>query len=284
MIKGIQLHYDKFFEDSIHDAASAGFQYVSIAFCSDMAIDALTSDDYEDLAEKIDSILKQRGLICIQSHLPYYNLTVSAEKLDDRMELAIKRCIKISAKLGAQWTVYHPRSYIEDGIYYSDKALEINLKVIRDYANIAQECEISLALENLLWLPTMPKFNFYVNKPWELIELVDKLNHPAISICWDFGHANLASYWLNYDHAEAIRSLGKRLSCTHVHNNSVHYDNHLPPSIGDIKWDKLLPIMKEIGYEGAYMLEPVEINDETRESYFVHLYQCMKKLERILEQ
>ena len=61
--------------------------------------DIFESDEaWEKAPDHINGILDKYGLKCIQSHLPYYELTISAEELDDHMEKAMKNLTDLMNK------------------------------------------------------------------------------------------------------------------------------------------------------------------------------------------
>ncbi|MBO5369797.1 MAG: sugar phosphate isomerase/epimerase [Clostridia bacterium] len=55
------------------------------------------------------------------------------------------------------------------------------------------------------------------------MELCDSFESENIGICWDFGHAHLASV----DQLRGLQTVGKRLVCTHIHDNFGNGDDHL---------------------------------------------------------
>ena len=122
-----QIQNNCVMEQTFGYVKKAGFKYVSMGFGSSKA--DFIRDDWEDFVEHITNRLEENGLSCVQTHLPYYDLLLSSEILDDEMELAIKRCIRASAMLGAKVCVYHPRSSLTRD--FSVKAsLADNIKVI----------------------------------------------------------------------------------------------------------------------------------------------------------
>ena len=274
MIKAIQIQHDGAMEKMFGYAAKSGFKYVSLGFGSTKAFH---KDDWEETVAHIKSELEENGLVCVQTHLPYYDLRISSEILDDEMEEAIKRCIKASAMLGAKVCVYHPRSAVSKN-YSSTASLQDNKKVITGYNEVAKTAGIGLALENLPIFPDIHHMRFYTSDPEDLCMLVDSFNDDNISSCWDFGHAHLTKI----DHVQALKMVGKRLSCTHIHNNRQIDDDHYPPSLGTMKWEELMPVLTEIGYDGPLTLEVIYPNDSTLESYVEHCYSCVERLEKLM--
>lgn len=69
-------------------------------------------------------------------------------------------------------------------------------------------------------------------------------------LCLDFGHAFLMG-----DVPDAVETSAEHLITTHVHDNRRRADDHLPPYMGSIDWDRALMSMQKIGYEGTYLFE-----------------------------
>jgi sugar phosphate isomerase/epimerase len=84
--------------------------------------------------------------------------------------------------------------------------------------------------------------------------IVEMLEHEGdarhAGICLDFGHAFLMG-----DVPDAVETSAEHLISTHVHDNRRRADDHLPPYMGSIDWDRALMSMQKIGYEGAYLFE-----------------------------
>ena len=280
MIKAIQVQHtsknkDAEMERTLESAAKAGFKYVSMGFGSTLAF---FENDWEYTVNYIKEHIDKNGLKCVQTHLPYYHLLISAEELDEKMETAIKRGIKASANLGAKWCVYHPRSAVSKN-YDSEASLITNMKVIAGYAEVAKESGISVALENLPLFPTMPDSPFYTCKYEDLARLHDELNHPNISVCWDFGHAHLTKF----DHVKALEYMGSRIKCTHIHNNLRFFDDHCPPSLGDMDLQAVFGALAKTGFDGPLTLEVNYKVDEVLDSYMAHCYDCACMVERIIK-
>ena len=88
--------------------------------------------------------------------------------------------------------------------------------------------------------------------PEEQIALIDAFGDSSVGACWDFGHAKM----MLADQPRQLRMLGKRLKATHVQDNNGKRDAHLIPFVGgNIEWEKIMPCLREIGYEGDFMLE-----------------------------
>lgn len=276
MIKSIQIAYDDAFEKKCKFASEAGFEVIAANFD---AAKNISEEAWEKAPEHINGILKKYGLKCMQSHLPYYDLRISAEELDDHMEYAMEKSIKTSGAIGTQWCVYHPRTAINDG-YSAKKALEINYEVISKYLDWAVKANTGIALENLpIFKGILPIMPFYTSNYFDLCDLSDSFKSDKVGICWDTGHANL----MDFDQPTAIRYVGERLKCTHIHNNFKTNDDHNPPETGNIDWKNVMAAFKDIGYAGAYTLEVhcrYQDDDVLLKSFAKYNFDCLTYMEK----
>ena len=248
MIKSIQIAYDEFFEKKCQIASAAGFRHIAVNF-NDMK--DRSPQAWEKAPSEITRILNANHLTGVQSHLPYYDLRISAELLEDEMEEAIRNSIRVCGAVGIPWCVWHPRSSVSSG-FKASQALKDNLPVISGYLDLAASCGTGIALENLPSFPgIIPQMPFYTSNYEDLAVLHDSFHTDNVSVCWDTGHANM----MHFDQADAIRFMGKRIGCTHIHNNFCREDLHLPPDDGNIKWNEVMGAFREIGYTGPFTLE-----------------------------
>ena len=140
---------------------------------------------------------------------------------------------------------------------------------------------VTLAIENMPVFRSLPTvMPFYTSDYYDLCELCDSFKSENVKICWDFGHANL----MGFDHAEALRFVGSRLVCMHMHNNFGNDDNQFVPDLGTADFTKLMPVLTEIGYRGALTLETRFYSKEPRvlQSYMRHGYETLGWLESLM--
>ena len=89
----------------------------------------------------------------------------------------------------------------------------------------------------------------------EFLYQFDRLKTEYKTACVDTGHTHEAeSFWV-IPPEEMIRTLGSRVSLLHLHDNSGHWDDHLLPGMGNIKWQAVFSALEEIGYKGVYNFE-----------------------------
>ena len=275
MKKAIQIPYNEFFEKKCILAKKAGFNHIAVNFYQ---MFGKNDGDWSKAVFDIERILSENNIECIQCHPYYYDLLLSSEIIQDECEYAIEQAIIASARLGSKWATLHPRSAINSG-FRASASLEDNKRMFSKYLECAIKHGTGIAAENLpiFWgiIPIMP---FFSSNYEDLANLVDSINDDKCKVCWDFGHANLMSF----NHAEAIRFMGKRIVCTHVHNNDSKEDQHLPPESGNIKWNEVIPALSETGYNGALTLETHcgYPDDDILESFAKYNYSCLEFIEK----
>ena len=278
MKKAIQIGYNNLFETKCECAAWAGFEYVSVNFT---AVLDKTEYEWAKITEDIQKILDKNGLKCVQTHPYYYDLRISSELIEEKYEFAIKQAIIASGKLGAPWCALHPRSSITSG-FFTSKSFEDNKKAFFEYLECAIKNNTGIAAENLPIFPNLaPAMPFYSSSYEDLNNLVESFNDKSMGICWDTGHANL----MHFDQAEAIKFLGDKIKCTHIHNNYNVDDNHFPPDNGNIDWDKVMAAFYCIGYTGPLTLEthcPYP-KEECLKNFARHNYGCLEYLEKLMK-
>ncbi len=285
----ITNYNEKLLKLLIKEAGEAGFKYASMGLGDEKP---LIQDNWIEYIEDLGETMYKYGLKCNQTHAPYYDLLISAEKRDENMEKAFMRMIQATKMLGAEICAVHPRSVINKDLPRElavdrQKSLEENIIA---FTPIVEECEkqgVLLGIENLMTFPHIHP-HFYSSIADDHVELIDKLNSKNVCAIWDFGHANL----VDVDHAERIKKLGSRIKGTHVHNNDGHEDTHFPPFLPpqnayytrrSVDWNKVLKALKETGYEGYLTLEPIINNTYPFEGGYIHyLYQSVCALDDIM--
>lgn len=275
----IQIGYDELFEKKCRFAHEGGFKAIAVNYTKVLG---KTEYEWEKITEDIQRILDENKLECVQSHPYYYDLLVSSELMQDEYEFAIKQAIKSSGQLGAKWCALHPRSSITSG-FATSVSFRDNKKAFSDYLEYAHKYNTGLAAENLPIFPGLiPAMPFYSYNYDDLIDFVDSFNDDRVGICWDFGHAFL----VNVDMGVAIRAMGNRLKCTHVHNNHRKDDTHNTPEQGYIEWDVPMKALSEIGYNGPLTAEVhcPHNDDDLLKSFARHNYCCLAYLEKLTKQ
>ena len=251
MIVSTQTHFlaDTYgLEASIEMLADAGFEGLDLSMFS--LSTPIFGDDYKAYAEKIRAIADRRGVKFVQAHAPFGG---GYEKyMADKVPL-LPRAMEFSAMLGISNIVIHP---IQKGIYYgNEKTLfDMNVEFYRSLAPHAKKYGIKIAIENMWQRHPVTKHicDDVLADPKELAAMYDALNDPeAFTVCLDLGHVALCQR----EPEDAIRTIGSRIGCLHIHDVDYIDDLHTLPGVGKIKWNKVCDALAEIGYKGCYNLE-----------------------------
>jgi len=256
-----------YMRDSIHRCKAAGFTVLNATFCQ--AINGLTElveDNWEALMYELRNEAEKIGVEFSQSHPVFLSGHINnypAEKLEHYNEM-MRRSIIASSILGVKWAILHP---LEDRNKFAldpEANIRDNMEIYAPVVELAMKHNVGIAFENMIERANTKRR--FCSHAAELAALIDAYNDPRIGACWDFGHGN----FLYKDQRPALRTLGKRLKATHVHDNYGNEDEHMFPFHGNINWKAIMPVLVEIGYEGDFVLEthkefdhlPEEIKDD----------------------
>lgn len=163
--------------------------------------------------------------------------------------------LRFAHEIGAATVVCHAgqRVGFRDFRHSVREQLHAERTALREAGDRAEEFGIVIAVEN--YYPELPivRGEIYDYSVWpsELAEQVSAVDHPAIGICLDVGHAALAANVFGFDYFEACAAAAPLVRHLHIHDNlrksnltgvppvSEHAaqglgDLHLPPGVGDI--------------------------------------------------
>lgn len=233
--------------------ADLGFSCLDAIFCSAAEKGSvLLTDRWEAWAHAMRAEADALDIAFVQTHLPFYNFCDPKRGVDEVVERVNRRALACTAILGAKWTVAHPATAFAEALPMpaSRKRNEVYFGSLLEEAN---RHRVGICLENMADFAGQGYPRSYCAPVEELCGLVDSLNavYGNAGVCWDFGHANL----FYRDQTACLRYLGKRLKVTHVHDNFGSRDDHLVPFRGTVDWHALMPVLKEIGYEGDFSFE-----------------------------
>ena len=121
-----------------------------------------------------------------------------------------------------------------------------NLKPLADYAG---ERGVTLAVEPLNRFETS-----VLNTAAQTMEVVSKVDHPALGVLLDSFHMNVEEK----DQAAAIRLVGSKLAHFHACGN-----DRGAPGQDHIAWEAIRDALREVGYGGALVIESFTPGNES---------------------
>ena len=225
--------------------ADAGFRVVDYT-------PALRCGDWEKQTDLAIEAAARCGITIEQSHAPFNRY---AKEPVEFYRMLIGRSIDAAVRMGNRQIVLHADDYAlePDGSYNAEHALEQMYEFWAPFAESAISRGVDLAIETVFEDRARTDFTRFTSRPEELLAMIDRFGDPHVRCCWDTGHARLAFSRANM--FDVMRTLGRRISCTHVHDNYYGKDLHLTPFAGDIPWEEQMRTMKEIGYTGNLTFE-----------------------------
>ena len=125
----------------------------------------------------------------------------------------------------------------------SERAYDLDILVLnlRSLAEYAGDRGIVMGVEPLNRFETS-----FINLSDQVIEVVDRVDHPSCAIMLDTFHMNIEQKSLG----DAIRAAGPRL----VHLHSCENDRGAPGS-GNVDWNGVAQALKDINYDGPVVIE-----------------------------
>lgn len=223
----------------------AGFRYVDFN-----GTYLIKDDNWRRLAEEVLHDFDRFGLIIDQTHAIYAYKDIAEADYREYM----RRSFELAHMAGAANIVIHADKYTPDENGYDfDKALTAVYDFYAPYVEYAKKVGLGVAIENLFDKKLGPRTRFTALVE-EQIAIIDRFADPIVSACWDFGHGK-CSY--GKDHLDAMKKLGSRLTCTHVHDNNGQSDLHQNLYFGNCDWETAVANLKEMNYTGKFTYEMV---------------------------
>ena len=122
-----------------------------------------------------------------------------------------------------------------------ERELDWTARNLREIGRYAADRGVTIGLEALNRFETS-----FINTAQQLLDLVERVDHPAIQCMADTYHMNIEEK----DVAAAIERMGRRL--VHVHSNEN--DRGVPGS-GHVDWAGIAGALHRICYDGALVIE-----------------------------
>lgn len=206
----------------------------------------LRADDWQAQMREAMRIFAAYGLTVHQTHAPYNRYGTYGEQL----KTCLARCMEATAELGAAYMVVHGDEFDFAATPFSpEAALDYNHHLFRPLVEAAPKSGFCLAFETVF--EDGKPFRRFTSDIAELEALIRSFDCDSAVCCWDFGHANVS---FGKRQAEAIRRIGGKIRCMHLHDNTGK-DAHQMPMTGDIDWSAVTAAFREIGYDGVWSVE-----------------------------
>ncbi len=210
--------------------------------------------------------LRAVGELLLEAELAY---TVHAPLEVNLMDLtshglqrdALDASLRFAQGIEAEVVVCHAGQRVgaRDARYSMGDQISAERSALRQAGDLAGELGVTIAVEN--YYPEQPILRGAVYDysvwPSRLAEQISAVDHPAVGVCLDVGHAALAAGFFGFDLVEECAAIAPLVRHVHLHDNlqktnltgepqaSEHTvyglgDLHLPPGRGTIPLEELL--------------------------------------------
>ena len=241
------------------------------------------------LAALLTQELENAGLSFMDAHAPYgihWDLNCTFEEERPSLLLRQKLSIAIAASLGIKtMTIHAGTDHLFPNIPHETHFSRI-CSMLDPLLVEAEKHDIILAVENG-WTRT--------TSTETLLALKEKFPTDYLGFCYDSGHANIMDSGRLFTEGEAYsrwnaigiktppwedavvklkRMLPDVVNC-HLHDNYGNADQHALPGNGNVKWDKIIPLLRK-----APRLQAIqcEVNLERNALPVKHVTEAFEKL------
>lgn len=240
--------------EAIKKIAALGLKKVE--FC----INSLHSDPdrWNERPEEIKLLVKRLGMEVNSIHVPL-PVEISDSRSRKIREISTnltKESIDLASFFGSSFIVQHVRVIERPEESGQKIKSEDTIPNLNDIALYAARKNIKVAIENV---PSKTK-RMLGKTIEEVMNIVDALPQESVGICLDLTHCIACGY----DPVRALKSIdSNRLISIHASDNFAEQliDVHLPIGSGDIPWKRVIDILKDIGFQGSFVIEVAEQED-----------------------
>jgi len=122
-----------------------------------------------------------------------------------------------------------------------EEDMKILVKTLKDLSEYAASKNVLLGVEALNRFETS-----FITTAEQVVELVDRVNHPSCKVMADTFHMNIEENSLG----DAIRLIGSRLLQVHSNEN-----NRGAPGAGHVPWTEVAQALKDVNFDGVLVIE-----------------------------
>jgi sugar phosphate isomerase/epimerase len=273
----------------IKSTADHRMAYTAIRECGFTCVDfgvgtGKLEGDVDAVATYWRQLFEDCGIAFTQAHGPGLNPlkpTATGVSPAEYMHRALRFC----QVAGCPRMVIHPGA-IEKNT--RAEFFEKNIAFFQSLLPYAEETGVEIMIENIGHYMDP----YFLWSGADLREMIDAVDHPLVTACWDIGHAN----HFEYMHAggspyDSIVALGDKLKAIHAHDNigffpdpnkSKRLDMHTVPYASlrtSVNWDAVMQGLKDVNYQGTFNFETITPAPATRRPEFVYNGEVVRTLE-----
>jgi sugar phosphate isomerase/epimerase len=187
-------------------------------------------------------------------HAPFADINIASpsKPLLNTMLKRLKKSILYASALNSQVWVFHPGLKTGISTFYPGKEWARNLKTARLLFKSANAHGVEAAIENV-----PDPFPFIMKSMEDFKRFYSGVNE-NIGLVLDIGHANI-----NKQIELLLTTFADKIVHIHAHDNYGKSDQHLGIGYGNVNWEKVANLVREISYDKIITIESVEHVDES---------------------
>lgn len=225
------------------------YHAIEVTYYEDMQ--DVDTHDYNEAIRKIVAAYHPQVVV----HISDFNLSEENSVLRSAILHEFRNCCKYTRELGGREIVLHcgresgslhvplvPHSSAwAESVF--DRTWRLSIQLFRTCCDIAKEYGITIHTENLN--------HALVIRCDTLVKFVEDIDRNNVDIVFDIGHC----HQMGGDIPSEVLTCGSRLHHLHLHDNFGDRDGHMPIGEGNIDYRSFCEALRQVGYNGLYMME-----------------------------
>ena len=191
--------------------------------------------------------------IKFQLHAPYSDINLAAFDARTREYSIdiIMDIVRIANDLDIRMVTIHPGKIGPIQSYARDRVAQYTRQSLEELERRCREFSVELAFEN------MPVMRYTIcHTAAEMVEMLEGLE---MKMCFDVGHAHMASQVCMTDQISDMLDLKHRFANVHLSDNMGDKDRHMALGKGSIDFQQVMSSLSD--YQGNYVIETRSLED-----------------------
>ncbi len=225
-------------EDIVRALANLGFDGAELCLePADMRPENFTQEQAKGIKELMDNIGLE--IASVSYHADF-------EDFEQRLANTFK-AVEITKWLGADILIINSERVDDDK--KEEKWAEL-ANILRKLTAKAEQYDVYIAIE--------PEPLQIISDTKDMIRMIKEIASPKLKVNLDIGHAYITDPSL----IESIKILGDSIVHAHIEDIKDKVHNHLEIGQGDIDFNEMDSVFKEIGYDGYYVVDLFRLGDD----------------------
>lgn len=245
----------------LHDASFEGIDFPFSVYSADDA-QPLCQENWRQWAREVRRLSEELQLPLVQAHATWRQPLADDLHYDPPHDVYF-RTLEACRITGCKQLIFHPlrQNARVDSESMRSRIHERNVRWFCALLSAAEENDVYINIENTFDSHHAQQPG---DKPYpyvtaaDILALVRDIGSSRVRVCIDTGHANIAAQ----DIPAILRACRADLATVHLNDNyglisPVYEDLHLFPGYGRIDWCAVLSALQEVGFDGAFNIEPI---------------------------